>query len=278
MKPLIFIFALLSVMITNANAGPYPVVSSMTTYIGGPGSAAYFFDWAVIDIPAADQPAPYNWSFVLAHRHDNFPGGEDIVAFGGRPSTQGSCNPTGCRGIVLAGETFSQAAMRITENGTALQHGEIYHSGYGNGGECVGYIFLHPSASTTSTRWSKAVMPGSTCVYAPPGDDFCKITSPSIILDHGTLTVTDANGNETSQWVNMRCSTATKVTIRFASGIDYIPMQNNAKANIKVDGQSVGGKFYFPAGDTQVEIKSILEDITQAGDYTGNTVMIIEPV
>lgn len=278
MKRILSILVIITTMMITAHAGPYPVVSSLTTTIVSPTSAFYQFDWTVIDIPAADQPAPNKWSFVRAHRHDAFPGGEDTVAFGGNPERPGDCNSAGvCYGIVQPGETMSQAAMRITDNGRGLKSGQMNHLGKGNGNECVGYIFLPPGVSTVGTKWSRAVYPGPTCVYAPPGKDFCEITTPSITIDHGVLTVTDANGDTASELVTMRCTTATKVTLRLLSGVDYIPMQDNAKAKIRIDGKSAGGTFDFPAGNTQVLLESTLMDIKKEGDYSGYSVLIIEP-
>lgn len=263
--------------IANSYAGPYPVPSSVSTRITGPGSATYNISWMLIDIPAADLPAPVDWTFAQVHRHDNFPGGADLAVYDTHPPDDGHCGAVNCLGRSKAGETMSQTAMRITQNGKGLVSNIINHNGNGNGGECIAYAFINRSENVARTPWNRVVFPGGSCVYAPPGNDFCKITTPKINIDYGIISLSDANGLEASQWVNMRCTTATKVTLRLASGVNYIPMQDNSRADIKVNGQLVGGQYDFQKGDTQVEIKSILEDIHQAGDYSGYTVMVIEP-
>lgn len=275
MKRLISVLSMLMAIIGNVNAGPYPVVSSISTRILSASAADYYVSFAVIDVPAADQPAPANASFSLAHRHDAFPGGEDIVVpnvfnFGAATCAYGECS-----GGTRPGETMSQAAMRITKNGKALKSLVVGHSGQGNGNECVGYVFL--TAPYGPIPWSGAILPGNTCVYAPPGNSFCEIETPTLTLDHGNLTLGNANGSEASKKVEIHCSIATTVTLRLASDINYIPLQNNARANIMINDKPVGGRFNFPASYSEIEIKSVLDGVSMEGDYSGTSVLIIEP-
>lgn len=276
MKRILFIMALLSVMITNVNAGLYPVVSSLTTTID---QTWYRYDatWQLVDIPAADQPIPYDWTMTGGYRMDT-PEGKEILAFSGHPSgPEPSCTTGTCAGRIKDNETFSSAAMRITDDGRKLKPGSFWVPMSTVQKICVGYVVIPPSADVGYFPWSGVLQPGSTCVVSPPATGFCNITTPAITLDHGQLTVSDANGSEVSQKVNMRCTTATKITLRLASDVDYIALQNNARAKIKIDNKKVGGTFDFPQGDSQVEVKSILEGITQAGDYDGITVLVVEP-
>ncbi|UVC29812.1 hypothetical protein [Pantoea sp. SOD02] len=277
MRKILSVIALLSVMIFGAHAGPYPVVATMSTQIFPPDGAVYTYTWAVIDIPSADQPAPANWSYVFGHKHYSLNPNTPVKAsFPDQPTSYRECINQQCIGRVRTGETLSQTAMRISDNGKALVSGALSHAGR-NVDECVGFFFVSRGSDPLNTLWSNVIFPGGSCIIVPPGKDFCEINTPSITLNHGTLSVTDANGSEATEWINMRCTVATKVTLRLASDIDYIPMQNNARAHIKINGKSVGGQYDFPAGDTQLEIKSVLENITQDGDYTGFTVMVIEP-
>jgi hypothetical protein len=277
MRNILSIISLLGAMIVGAHAGPYPVVATLSTVISPPDGAIYYFTWTVIDIPAADQPAPAGWSYVLGHKHyDANPNLPVRASYGNHPTSYRECTAELCVGRARAGETLSQTAMRISDNGNALVAGAQSHSGR-NADECIGFFFVSRGSDTQTTLWSRVIFPGGSCITVPPGKDFCEINTPSITLNHGTLSVTDANGSEATEWINMRCTVATKVTLRLASDIDYIPMQNNARAHIKINGKSVGGQYDFPAGDTQLEIKSVLENITQDGDYTGFTVMVIEP-
>lgn len=59
----------------------YPVIVSIKTRIESATTATYFFQQGVANIgPISEQiMLPEGWYIALAHRHDGFPGGEDIV-------------------------------------------------------------------------------------------------------------------------------------------------------------------------------------------------------
>lgn len=261
------VLVILSLAVTQAIGAPYPVVTSIKTTITSPKTAYYDVTMEVRDIPGAEQPAPAGWYVAAGHRHDAYPGGRDVsAAFLGEFCT----SVERCSTRVVAGESMSSAAMRAFSRIGPVASGRVSHSGYGNGHECVGFF-----ASKNTQPWSTVVFPPGSCVYAPPGRDWCEIVQPSIVLDHGVISLGDANPPPTTSQINVSCTAP--MTVRLGMGTDVLELARGVTSRVTVVGADTTGRVSLGAGDNSINLRSdLIFRGTQAGTFSASTVLYIE--
>ncbi|CNI19648.1 hypothetical protein HB976_20475 [Yersinia mollaretii] len=244
----------------------YPVLSDIRlNYITG----SYFeihFTQSLVDIgPAGDVPIPFS-------QYDQYMGlgavwGDDSVY-----TFYQEKNPA----LVKRGDTYSSAALRAYYGGhSAVTRRSTLFSG-GRVKYCVGYAATSPNVGN---GWINAThYPSGMCITLPPAGEWCKMTTPALVLDHGRLSVKETEGHSVSDKLNIKCTTGSTVTLRLINNEKYIRLSNTARANIFVDGHSIGGNFYLKAGDNSLTISDQLTGITEPGELNGMAVLVIEPL
>lgn len=239
-------------------SAPYPVVTEITTVIVSPTSANYHIKQGIVEVgPAGDQVLEYPFRVGLGHRHDAFPGGSDVAMFQGSPIDYGN-----------GSLTISQIALKAYERQGSITM--ISHAGAGNGNECVGYY-----ASTTDARpWSSVIFPPGTCVSAPPGNEWCKLITPTIEIDHGVINV--GVGNHTAESnVSVQCSAPMKVKLTF--GKDVINFAQGLSSKLSIPSAN-NSWVQYQSGVNYTDIRSDLSSTqsVKAGVYSESTVLFID--
>ncbi len=250
-------------------SAPYPVVTSMQTTITSPTSANYYVVYEVRDVPSAEQMVPPGWLVGSAHRHDAFPGGSDIAAM---PTWSEMCRDVAsCTTIAVPGDTMSSAAMRAFSSIGPSASGIVGHGGKGNGGECVGFIAIPRG----NAPWSQAIYPPGSCVYAPPGREWCEFVTPGVVLDHGTISVGDTAPSQVTASVPVNCTAP--MTIRLSLGSDVLALGKGVESRVSVPEAGGGGKVVLHAGDNPITLQSDLSLTgADAGTYSAATVLYIQ--
>ncbi len=110
----------------------------------------------------------------------------------------------------------------------------------------------------------------------PPADDWCKITTPEILLDHGTMTLKDAEGSSASSTVGVQCTTPTSVAFNLITNDTYVYL-DEGKSEILVDNKPLNTKIDLDKGDSQLAIKDKLTGINSEGAHTGSSVLVMMP-
>lgn len=255
------------------SASEYPIVTSISTKINSPVSASYSVSIAVMDIgTAADVPVPNGWTVGIGHRHDNFPGGIDV---GPLYAADRNCDPGGCSIIAKNNMTLGQAAMAAYRKGGSLSRFSLSHIGEGNGGECVGFYAV---AKPTSISWGNVLIPPGACVYAPPGQDWCKIITPEITFNHGVLQLSEAAGHSRSTKININCTSGTTVKLRLMNNQSYVELQNGLRSDIFIEGQAPAVSLRLQAGANAVNMSDKLTGVINPGGFYGSSVLVMEPM
>jgi len=267
-------FILLYVVSDIAYASEYPVITSIQTKITSAKTATYTGTMAVMDIGSAtDVPVPVGWMVGIGHRHDNFPGGSDLVRM---QDPGAACNSYGCTIVAKSNMTLGQAAMAAYRK-WGVSSFSINHTGEGNGGECVGFL---AAATFESSSWGSAMMPPGSCIYAPPGENWCKMITPEITLNHGVLSLDEAAGHRRSTLVDIKCTVGTTVKLRLMNNESYIDLKNGLRSNIFIEGRTPAPavKLNLQAGNNMVNVSDQLTGVITPGSFYGSGVLIIEPI
>lgn len=252
--------------ILNATAAPYPVVTSIRTTITSSTSALYDVTLDILDVPGASQPVPAGWLVGFGHRHDAFPGGSDTARVSGDYAICAAGIECGVK--AKAGDTMSSAALRAFSK--SARSGVAQHRGKGNGGECVGYLGVRISG----VPWSQAIFPPGTCVYAPPGRDWCEITEPTLEIDHGSIRLTNGGTDQKKEPVTVNCTAP--MTMKLVFGQDILTLAPGIKS--KLTTQFPGGTQWvrMRAGDNLGSVVSGLSlQGAKAGTYSASTIMYV---
>ncbi|EKP4475027.1 hypothetical protein P3X16_000397 [Cronobacter dublinensis] len=245
-------------------AGKWPVaVTIKSEYVGSAGPAGqkwrYYITQTLLEIgPSVDVTMPNNY-VMLTHRHD--PATVDQV---GLPSVYQATSTS---------KTISQTAVELYnsqgKNVTYLEHSGQNPTSL----ECVGYIVNKTHGDYSP--WANAFVPGG-CLIVPPADDWCKIKTPEIVLDHGTILLKDAEGHSAQANINMTCVAPTAVTFNLITNDKYIYL-DEGKSAISVDQKPLNTKIDLPAGDSTLSIKDMLTGVTTEGLHTGSSVLVMMP-
>lgn len=267
MKNLLFMLLLFS---GGLYASPYPVITSITTkLITKSGQPAHQLDFtqAILEIgPAADQLVPNGYFLGLGlHTRD---GGGDHV---------------GLNGVMYEGpkdkyETIGQLAMRYyNEHGKNMSSTWIYDYHLIEGSDmCMGYIAgTIYSVGINELNWEGSIRPGG-CTIAPPATDWCKLTTPEILLDHGNLTLRNAEGDTARANVNVQCTTETAVTFNLVTDDKYVYL-DEGKSEISVEDKPLNTPITLPSGNSSVTVKDYLTGVTKEGYHTGSSVLVMMP-
>lgn len=152
----------------------------------------------------------------------------------------------------------------------------IYHTGNKlTNDDCAGYFYAADYDSVYGMPWSSVIAPAG-CVNIPPIEQWCKITTPELQFDHGTITLSDAEGSSVTKNMNVECVDDMAVSFKLMSNDSYIYL-DDGKAEIKVNDRALGSKIDLPAGQSVVTVKDMLTGMTSEGAHTGSSVLIMMP-
>lgn len=242
-------------------ASPYPVITSVEA---NPLVGQYFIKQAVIDIgPAGDViPAAGSGYVALLYREKNTEtqGWIDsiLAQSGGQQAADGV-------------RTASQLAMASYNNGGG-NYTQFYYSRNPND-ICIGYG-LAPKNSYQP--WSSVTLYAG-CTLVPPSNQWCKITTPELLLDHGTITLRQSEENSTSQQMTVDCTTDMAVRFDLVTSDKYVYLQPTGKAEIKVNDMPVGSQISLNKGLNQVKVSDSLSGLHTEGSYIGSSVLVMMP-
>lgn len=114
------------------------------------------------------------------------------------------------------------------------------------------------------------------CVAITPGSEWCKITTPEIELDHGTITLKEAEGSSASANVGVSCTTPTSVTFNLVTNDKYVYL-DEGKSEISIDNKPLNTKIDLAEGATELRIKDLLTGVNSEGAHTGSSVLVMAP-
>ncbi|WP_133052127.1 hypothetical protein [Cronobacter sakazakii] len=260
MKRILFFFLAISVY---AKAGPFPLVTSINPVYVGNNGWNYYITQRVMEVGPSVDVVPASGEVLFGHRHN--------------PHTTNVFNATYDAWIVQANnhDTISQLAMQLyNKYGKDTEY--VWHQGddYGKD-ECVGYVYSFNS-NQNGVPWS-TVKPPAMCMNVPPPNEWCKITTPQLYIDHGTITLKEAEGHSSSTVMSVDCSTSIAVEFHLITDEPYIYLTPSGKAEITVDDKPMKSKVSLPSGTSQLTIKDVLSGVTAEGKNTGSSVLVMMP-
>ncbi|BET42181.1 MULTISPECIES: MrpH family fimbial adhesin [Atlantibacter] len=255
-----------------ANAIRWPVISNIVVTPNGSGAWIYTFQTQFQDLAGIPDPVLYNGDAVmLGHKHydgtaTNPP---DAACYDGSQN----CHE-------VAGKSYGVLASEAAQT-LYNQYGKtarIQHGGATPGPqECVAYYI--GKSGNAHAPWNSIYIPGGmgSCATVPPVNALCKITSPELVLDHGTLSLKDAEGSTKSASLAVDCTSSTKVVLRFTSDEPYIYLAPSGKAQVTINDQPLGSIFNLPKGASTLTVKDVLSGVTVGGQYVGTSVLVMNP-
>lgn len=237
-------------------ASPYPVVTSITAQRSD--IIKYYFTVSIVDIGPAGDTVPAAGSYMQLEVKHEVPGFEPtirILSSKGRVKTDGI-------------KTASQLAMASYKAETITRYYSV--DGYD---QCIGYGV---GPYETYTPWANTTLYGG-CAAFPPVDEWCKITTPELLLDHGVITLRESAENSVSQNVSVNCTTAMNVRFDLVTQDKYVYLTPSGKTEIKVNDMPTGSKISLKQGTSQVKISDSLSGVNTEGSYTGSSVLVMMP-
>ena len=221
----------------------------------------YFITQKLMEVgPSVDVVMPGKF-MQLNHRHN--PHTTDIS---GSPTIETPTSST---------KTISETAVQFY-NTTGAYISSVYHGGdQPTQDECVAYIINPLGGKMVSPSWSQMTIPGG-CFTVPPSDEWCKITTPELVLDHGTITLKQAEGSTATTQMDVKCTTATAVQFNMITSDKYIYL-DEGKSEVTVNNLPLKTKIDLPQGDSSLPVKDLLTGITTEGFHTGSSVLVMMP-
>ncbi|EOC1473780.1 hypothetical protein ACM915_001795 [Cronobacter turicensis] len=249
--------------INAALASQYPIITSIqSTYVSS--GANYDVTEKLIDIgPSVDEIPPSGGYIIFGHRHaDNSPSKNDTFVSNGYLQTNGRQSLSEL-GIALYKQLGSPTHARVVHEGPNIPFME-----------CVAYAYSTISM-VSQVPWAYIKTPGG-CLTVPPADQWCKITTPELLLDHGTISLKEAEGSSASAQMGVQCTTQMAVTFNIISNDKYIYL-DDGKSEISVNDVPLNTKVDLPEGDSSLHVKDYLTGVTKEGYHTGSSVLVMMP-
>lgn len=249
-------------------AGKYPVITSVRTEYYGKSN--YIYKWRyyittkIMEIgPAADMVYPASLFIVLAHKHKEKT--DDPITDTGEATVSRSTD---------GHSTVGQLAIDLYNNSGQSAPYVLHESREPSPAvdECVGYFV---TTQIDYSPWESTIRPAG-CLVIPPVDQLCKILTPEIVFDHGTISLKDAENNSQSAPVSVQCTTPMAVNFSLINGEQYIYL-DEGKAQITVNDLPLNSSINLPSGDSTVTVKDLLTGITHEGLHTGSSVLVMMP-
>jgi len=256
-----FVFIILFFSIS-AQAGLWPIITSIRNENLGDNSYNYYITQKPVQIGPSVDVVMKNKYIELNHRHN--PETMDVTG-----------TPTASLSTGSSNRTISDWAMELY-NTTGKDQAYVHHGGNSpSQQECVGYIVTPRAGGWNDVSWSSVFVPGG-CLLIPPAQEWCKITSPEIVLEHGNVTLKQAEGDVATASMNLQCSVPASVTFNLITKDKYVYL-DEGKSEITVNGKPLNSKVDLPKGDSQMPVKDILTGVTKEGFHTGSGVLVMMP-
>lgn len=253
------IFYLLTIFLTcNVWVGKYPVL----VITGVSGKTVSYYTKVMEIGSASDQIPPANYNTTLL--------------FG---ATDKASNAYVAYGVWGAAYIINDGVKTIGELAMEAYNAspDYIRSGTKTFGD---WDLTHPPCMTWGSYFPTGFAPVESiisptgCMVAPPSDNWCKITSPEIILDHGTLSSSASEGDVARATMDVDCGVSASVQFTLPGG--YIIL-DEGKSSLKVDDKPLGSKVDLPQGKSTLKISDSLEGVTSEGVHTGTSVLIMQP-
>ncbi|ENO0298935.1 hypothetical protein ACAD19_001695 [Enterobacter asburiae] len=251
-----FVFLILFFSIS-AQAGLWPIITSIRNESVGSGEYHYYITQKPVEIgPSVDVVMDKQY-IELTHRHN--------------PTTTNITGTWEVEEPTNATQTISEIAMHLY-NTSGKNVAYITHTGNSpSSQECVAYIVT----PYLSTSWSSVFVPGG-CLLIPPAQEWCKITSPEIVLEHGTITLKQAEGDVATTSMGLQCSVTASVTFNLITKDKYVYL-DEGKSELTVADKPLNTKIDLPEGDSLLPVKDLLTGVTKEGFHTGSSVIVMMP-
>ncbi|ELY6210995.1 hypothetical protein SNQ23_000788 [Cronobacter dublinensis] len=255
----ILIFACSLLFTSISFAGLWPVITDITVDHYGTTDYNYYIKQKLLDVgPSVDVIIP-NKALQLNHRHN--PTTDDIA---GAPTAETHTSNS---------QTISETVVDFY-NSTGSKITYVHHLGSAPINECVAYI-INPHYGDSRTPWSQVLVPGG-CLAVPPADEWCKITTPELVLEHGTIALKQAEGSTSTAELGVQCTVPTAVTFSLVNDDKYIYL-DEGKSEISVDNMPLKSKIDLPEGDSSLPVKDLITGVTKEGYHTGSSVLVMMP-
>lgn len=245
-------------------AGLYPVMVEVNTEITSSTSAIYHIKQQLVEVgDASEVPAPLGGYMIMGHRH-----------YTSESTSYWTSGNDRIYANVVAGQTIGEAARALYKNKgagkTTLQH----VGGPNHFGECVGYAWGR--SAPISDPWESVIFPPGTCVYVPPGNEWCQILTPQIILDYGQVSISPGGNQNLRKTEDISIECTAPMNVRVVFGEDVIKLGAGVQSSLGML-NIVDGKISLNQGINKQIVSSDLSvtEITRAGDYSGSTVAYI---
>lgn len=260
------LFLFLFLFASSVWAGKYPIV---IPYKVEPGVAAdqyiVYYNTVVAEVGAASEEITYEgWNITLY-----------VISRGGPGDTvfnNGVSNVTGAPieradGRKSIGEqvmaTYEKAADKYKNGWLAYASYAPHH--------CLSW------GEALELRSPLSFFRGPvTCIDFPPATEWCKITTPEILLDHGTITLKQAEGSTATSQMGVRCTTQMAVAFNLITDDKYVYL-DEGKSEIKINNLPLKSKIELPQGDSTLPVKDYLTGVTKEGFHTGSSVLVMQP-
>ncbi|MCQ4969054.1 hypothetical protein [Atlantibacter hermannii] len=134
---------------------------------------------------------------------------------------------------------------------------------------CAGYLSGDP--------YSHYNFPASLayCASPPPINQYCKITSEQLVIDHGTLTASSAEGATGHAFLQINCTQNTTVKFSLLSGQQAILLSPSGQASLTIANQPLGETVSLLSGDNQLHVTDTLSGVSEAGLNAGTDVIVL---
>lgn len=255
------LFIILIMLSHTVMASQYPIIKTLSAEYTSTG-ATYRITQGLVDIGSAGDTVPgYSIHVALVHKH-HMDNGDWVGTINDDFDVAGDSK-----------KTVSELALDVYKREGYVT--TISHSGQNGFPECVAYAAGPRYSGYAALDWDRITLPGG-CMMVPPANDWCKITTPEILLDHGTMTLKDAEGSSATSSVGVQCTTPTAVTFNLVTNDTYVYL-DEGKSEISVDNKPLNTKIDLEQGDSQLAIKDKLTGINSEGAHTGSSVLVMMP-
>lgn len=249
------LYLLINLIVFSVSASEYPVVIPTKSVDEPYGVKNIYFKTITTNIgPASEQIVPSGYMVTLWAREEvNY---KDIVSFL-------------ANGIIADGShTIGELAMQAYNDAPAE-----YRSGnkrvHTSPNNCMAW---GAAPREDHVDYKLLIAPGG-CITAPPSNANCKFITQEVLLDHGSLRLTD--GNISSKQISIECSETTDVQFSLPGSDEKYIYLEGQKAEISINEQPLGSKITLPAGVSSVKIQDKLIGNFPVGAYSGSNVIIM---
>lgn len=261
MRELVLSFLFLFYSVT-AMAGQWPMVTDVKLEMLTATSWNYHITQRLIEIGSpADVIMPDKY-LELTFRTVENDGRQNIATYAYASTSTNGTDTISKTAVDLFNSQGSQVnTIHISDN----NHAPEYFN-------CIGYI-VYPKNGDSA--WSEAYVPGG-CMRIPPAQDWCKITTPELVFEHGSITLQQAEGDSAKTNVGIQCTTPTAVTFNLITEDKYVYL-DEGKSEIMVDEKPLNTAINLPKGNSMLPIKDMLTGVTSEGFHTGSSVLVMMP-